>query len=84
MRDAAEAREAISALHKEWGELVSLRRTVRAEPFDETAEQDLVDRLQAHREKLHALRETLLACMPDLSLDARPSTPHPAQTSAHN
>ena len=58
--DVRATMDAIRALHKEWGALVSLRRTVRDAPYDEAAELDLVARLESHREKLHALRGAIL------------------------
>jgi hypothetical protein len=51
---------AIGELHREWGALVSLRRAVHDAPYDEAAERDLVARLERHREKLHALRSSIL------------------------
>jgi hypothetical protein len=57
---------AIGELHKEWGALVSLRRAVQDAPYNEAAERDLVARLERHRERLHALRSSILAGVDEL------------------
>ena len=69
-RDVAATRDAICGLHKEWAELVSLRRSVLDAPYDEAAERNLVARLESHREKLHALRSSIL----EDSTASRPSS----------
>jgi hypothetical protein len=60
--------DAVFALHKEWGELVALRREVRAAPYDEDAERNLVARLRTHEERLHALKASIL----ESALNGRP------------
>ena len=59
-RDVAATMDAVFALHREWGELVALRREVHEAPYDEAAERNLVARLRSHEERLHALKATIL------------------------
>ena len=64
--------EDLYQLHKEWQDLVAHREAVRALPYDDAVEQDLIARLEQHRARLASVREAILGESEPIT-DERPS-----------